>query len=427
MKVLVISHNVFSKSDNMGRTLYDMFESWNADDIAQLYVHSEVPNTDVCNEYYRVTDVDMVKSIFTRKSGTVLNENDIEITKESSRTDEGMLGDIYQAGRKRTPLIYMMRNLVWRLGAWNTKKLKNWLDEVNPDVIFFISGDYSFLYRIALKIAESRGIPLVVSCMDDFYLNNINEGAFLGGISFRMFMKQAKKALNYASAITCISDKMSQDYSELFKKKTYTLHKPASAIKALGEPLNRDMVYVGNISNHRHEQLINIGRALQKLKLDNMPDAVTVYSKEKNSEILKAMENEPGIRYMGGISKDEADKIVSECYAAIHTESFDEYYREKVKYSVSTKISDSLGSGACIFAYGPEEVASISYLKDNDAAIVVNSEEKLEGALRELYSDRERRNEILLNARNLAKKNHDIEKNKEYIYNVFSECIKERQ
>ena len=35
------------------------------------------------------------------------------------------------------------------------------------------------------------------------------------------------------------------------------------------------------------------------------------------------------------------------------------------------KIADSLSSGTCIFAYGPEEIASISYLKQSNAAILL--------------------------------------------------------
>ena len=66
-RVLVISHNVFSPSTAMGRTLKEFFVGWDNQCIAQLYFHSEVPTDIVCENYFRITDVDVVKSIFSRK------------------------------------------------------------------------------------------------------------------------------------------------------------------------------------------------------------------------------------------------------------------------------------------------------------------------------------------------------------------------
>ena len=162
MKVLVISHNVFCKTTNMGKTLMAYFKGWNSDDIAQLYVHSEIPTDDICKNYYRMTDKEIIKSIITRKSGTVFTESDINKDLSDSRTDTGTTAQLYQKARARTPFIYFARNLWWSLGAWKTKKLLKWVDEFSPDVIFLASGDYSFIYDIALKLAKRKNIPLAV-------------------------------------------------------------------------------------------------------------------------------------------------------------------------------------------------------------------------------------------------------------------------
>ena len=60
-KVLVISHNVFSNTSNMGRTLKNFFIGWDKDSLAQLYLRSEIPTTNVCENYFRITDFDMLK------------------------------------------------------------------------------------------------------------------------------------------------------------------------------------------------------------------------------------------------------------------------------------------------------------------------------------------------------------------------------
>ena len=76
-KVLIMSHNVLSPTSSMGKTLISYFHDCETSDLAQFYIHSEVPTDTLCQNYYRVTDKDMIKSIFTRKSGTVLGAQDI--------------------------------------------------------------------------------------------------------------------------------------------------------------------------------------------------------------------------------------------------------------------------------------------------------------------------------------------------------------
>ena len=92
--------------------------------------------------------------------------------------------------------------------------------------------------------------------------------------------------------------------------------------------------------------------------------------------------------------------------AVIHTESFDSTMQKRVRYSVSTKIADSLASGTPILAYGPEEVASISYLRGNDAAFCATDLSELKDVLIELVSNEEKRKNVLLNSYKLAQNNH---------------------
>lgn len=93
----------------------------------------------------------------------------------------------------------------------------------------------------------------------------------------------------------------------------------------------------------------------------------------------------------------------------IHTESFDSYDMERVKFSVSTKIAESLMYGPCLIAYGPEGIASVNYLKENNAAYVVSDRDSLETDLRAILEDTSGYSEVLSNARALAQKNHRSE------------------
>lgn len=270
---------------------------------------------------------------------------------------------------------------------------------------------------MALKVAKSRNIPLYISCVDDCYLNNKNRSRFLGDFQHKRFMKSVNKTMRYSSAIFCICDSMTEDYEKLFNKKCVTIHTAASFDGRLEGEKKRKISYIGNLGYNRYLQLADIGLALKQLGTDI--DQIDVYSPEKREEILKLMTAENGIAFHGSIPADEVKKVMAESLAVIHTESFDENIKNSVRYSVSTKIADSLMSGTCILAYGPEEVASIKYLSDNNAAYCITSKEKLSSGLSELLTNKDIRNTIVKNALELANKNHKTNNNFNVIYGTI--------
>ena len=407
MKVLVVSHNVFSKTSNMGKTMSTYFSAFGRENVAQFYIHSEVPTDDyVCNNFYRVTDLEIIKSIFTRKSGNVLGKDDIDKNRLDSRTDTGALASVYQKSQKRTPLIFMARNFLWKLGRWDTKKLRSWIDKFSPDAVFFASGDYSFMYKIALKIAKRKNIPLYVSCMDDFYFYNKNEDMFLGKLEHKLFMKNVFKCMEYSSGIFPICEKMSDEYSKLFNKPCYTLHTGSDIEEPLKGKRGNKISYLGNLDFERHKQLIDLGKALLKIESDKKPEYIDVYSAETRPEILEVLTKENGINFCGKISAEEVKKVISESALIIHTESFEEKIMQTVAYSVSTKIADSLASGTCLLAYGPKGIASMDYLIQNDVAFCITSKEQAEDKLKQIIEDEKLREEIISRQLKLAEKNH---------------------
>ncbi len=406
MRVLIISHTVFSNTESMGKTLSNYFCEFDSNELAQFYIHPQAPISSICHRYYRFTDRDAIMSIFHLKKGISFSTNE----QKDSCNDIHMTDftkSIYQKGRKRTPFVYFIRNIIWRLSNWNNKKFKKWIDDFDPECVFFASGDYSFMYRIALKIAKSKNIPLYISCMDDYYLNNKNDNSTFGRAVHNRFMSIVKKTVDYSNAMFCICEKMSEDYGKYFNKKCYTLHTPASFIGPLNTLKKNKICYLGSLGYKRDDQLVEIGCTLKKIGLH--PNHIDVYSSEKRRNILEKLTLENGILFHGEIGSSEVINVIGESMAVLHVESFNESTRRSIKYSVSTKIADSLESGTCIFAYGPQEVASISYLHDNDAAICCFKRDSLELYLRELIIRSDERERKIINARQLANRNHRID------------------
>lgn len=426
MKVLVVSHTVFSNTGNMGKTLLGYFDGFQKDEVAQFYIHSEVPTDDSkCVNYYRFTDRDALKSILQRKThGKKYFQKDIDKTRITTRTDAGVAGAIYQFGRKRTGGIYLARNVMWRMSHWFTSELKTWLKEAAPDVIFFASGDYAFMYRIANQIADYLKIPMVVACVDDYYIHNKNQDSLIGRLEHKSYMKTVRKTMKRASSILSICDSMSEKYGELFHVPCHVLYTPAPE-KTLRLDVNAEAIsYIGNLGYQRHMQVIDIARALQRI---DPALHVDVYSGERREDVLALLKAEPGIRYHGSIAADEVYSVMEKSKLVIHSESFDPAIQKQVRFSVSTKIAESLMYGPCLLAYGPQGIASIDYLEKHKAAYIITSKETLEDGLREIIGNAGLRSEILANARALAQANHRTEVNSANVRKWLEEAVASKE
>lgn len=404
MRVFVISHTVFSATNNMGKTLLSYFQDFRPEEVAQFYVHSQIPTDgSVCQRYYRMTDFEAVKSALTGKDyGTEFSSEDIQRGRASGKNHAGFKRMVYRFGERRTALGYVLRNAAWKRSRWNSEKLWRWVEEFQPDVVFFMAGDYGFLYDIAREIADHLGKPLAVACVDDHYLYNRNQHSLLGRLEHCLFLRTVHKTMARASVIFTICPSMAREYEALFQKPCRVLHTAAPGKSVDASPDGTKISYIGNLSYGRHSQLLDMGRVLRR-----MGQAVDVYSQEEDPRILKLLTEENGIRFHGPVPAEQVSKIMSGSMAVIHTESFEEWIRQIVRFSVSTKIAESLMAGPCLIAYGPEGTASIDYLKENGAAYVITSPEKLASGLEEILSGGQLRQSIVKRARLLAQRNHN--------------------
>lgn len=422
MKILIIAHNALDRNNNMGRTLEKQFCDIESDELAQLYLKAGVPKSDLCKEFFRLSDVDVFKSIFTRKAaGCAVDLTDVAPNLESSPASSKLEAAIRKKGNRRSS-IYFLRNVIWYFGKWRSAELDAWLDKVSPDVIYFASGDYSFAYDVALYIAKKLNIPLIIGCYDDYFIGKKKTLNPFDHIVYKSFMKHVKAAFDYASLFTSLSEKMTEDYEKLFKTRGETVYVPTTIDpeRVTGRIRKERIIYAGNIGNGRAEQLAKIGRCIRSLGRSDITH-IDVYSGEGRAEPLSYMTEENGIAFHGKISPERVEELMCESKYVLHVEAFDYENKRRVAYSVSTKTADCLSCGACMIAFGPDDVALIEYLKKNEAAWVISDEAELCEKLTMIFDDEEKRDKLISNAFELSKKNHDRKKNGEHFAKLLSE------
>lgn len=428
MNVLIISQPVLSYSNNMGKTLMAYFSAFPANNVSQFFLRQGEPtNTDVCENYYRFSDLDAVKSILNHKiRGTVFDKTQI-VPPVVDEPENIKLDDAYKLGAAHKAWMLLARDTIWKLSNWKNKKLLAWLDSMNPDIIFLAPGDGAFSYRLADEIARYLSKPLAVVCMDDYFINNRNKGELLGGIRQKLFMNVVNKTIQNAAAIFTICDEMNKAYTNLFHKQCVTLHTSADNKSMVLKSDASRVSYIGNLSCGRYKTLLELGRAISEINDDTLTKVTDVYSGSKEAEYISPLKNAPGINFRGAIPAEQVPEVMSESVMVIHTESFDPAMKELVRFSVSTKIAESLMYGPCLLAYGPEGIASIDYLKENNAAYVISRPEDLEKGLEKILTNKELREQIVRNARALALKNHNADVNPRKVRKWLQEVVDKSQ
>jgi glycosyltransferase involved in cell wall biosynthesis len=389
---------LLNKNQNNGKTLLSIFKGWDPDKLAQMYFLPEIPEKEVCNNYFRITDSDVLKSIF--KIGNI---------KKSEGEKKSAITTLQFIRNFKGPFFFLMRDLIWKFHNKDSYYL--WLNNFDPEIIFYVTGTNTFSYDIALNISKKRKIPLVLYFTDDYILprRTINPFWWLQNVRLK---KRFYFALNLSSKNFVIGDSMNEEYSRRFGKDFDTLMNLVE-LHDIEEKKDLDKItfivsYLGNLALGRWKALAIIAEQIKRLKEEGFKILLEVYSLQKpNAKILKLLHNPPYSVFKGAVTdQNEIDQIISRSNLVLHVESFSKKDKDVTRFSVSTKISEYLSYGKCILAYGPEDVASIKYLKRNKAALICNDSKEVYEGIRQILVNSTLKQEYMLTAYNLAKEKH---------------------
>jgi len=420
-RVLVVSNNCFSTTGSNGRTLGGLFTGWPIDALAQFYISEEVPDSPVCEDYFRVTDRAAMRSVIVRwgrHGGTVCRADSSGIVAVQSR----------RPGVPKSALTQLIRNAVWRCGAWRRGGLEDWIRVFDPEVIVLQAGDAPFMYIVAREIAEELQVPLLIYNSEDYYFKTHDYMAPKGGpisraaypVFRRRLVAASDAALTYAAHVFHLTDDLRKAFGEVFNVPASTVMTTTMVMpkrRPSSPPVSR-VSYLGNLGLGRHETLMEIASALQAVDTSLHVD---VYGRAPSVDVANELFAATGIRYHGFVSYRETLEVMRQSDILVHTESFLPFYRKDIRHGFSTKIADSLASGTCLLVYAPPELASVQYLQREAAACVVTSQETLKGALEVLLSDGSLRSSLVSNALNAAARNHSSEATTQKFQNILNE------
>lgn len=424
MKTLIMSHNPITDYNSMGKTFLSLFSAFSEDELCQFYIYPTLPNIKVCESYYRMTDWEALCSIVCRRhAGRKISDN--EIKNDNMLYEDENASKMYFGKSSHKELKILVRDLIWKLSSWKNSYLVSWLAEEKPDVIFAAPGASGFFYLLILRIAEMCKIPIVTYVCDDFYFSSQSKSSLVGRFYSHYIRKKIKMLMKMSRHIVTISNELAHDYEVAFGC-ACTVISTGANLKIASSTYCGDgkrISYFGNLQLGRYRSLAEFARTVDTYNmLHDAHVTLNIYTADVSPHITAAFKGVTCVRFCGFVSADKMYKEMKKSSVLLHVESFENENRKRVKYSVSTKIADSLASGVCLFAYGPKEISSIEYLNRNECAVVAMNRDELTDKLSECLDKPEIRAEKAEKALEVAAQNHDSVQQSEQLKFILSEA-----
>ncbi len=300
--------------------------------------------------------------------------------------------------------------IIWRLNLWKTRELDCFLEESNPDVIFAIVSSTIYYNRIVRYVTQILRKKLILFFVDDSYSYQAIQITPIN-ILHRFFLRNViDQMVSLSKHILVISPLMKQEFDNLFKTHCILITKGANigevSIKTnVHNPLR--LLYVGNLNYGRKNTIIEIAKTVKKLNEQNTNIVLKIYSLSHLSkkEIFK-LNSYGQICFHSPIPYQDIMQVQSQSDILLYIESFRKKYYKITRLSFSTKLTDYLNSGKVIMAIGPNEIASIAYLKSQGAAITISHSSQILPVLGQVLSNPMMLNTYRLKAYECCLKNH---------------------
>lgn len=421
-KVLVFDMNPW-REDGTAHTMKNIFSCWKPERLAQIYTKPSLPYTKVASRFFQISESEILKNILkpwvcVGKEVSSLDHADEGVAKENARRAK--------ARSHNANLLYLVRELVWLFGHWRSKQLRAFLKDYNPDLIFACIQPTVFSGWIERYIIKKTGKPFVCYLADDNYSYDSCNG-ILSYIHRFWMRKNVKWLSTHCSQMFVIVEKEKEDTDSRFGTDSVILTKGIDFTNRpfTSHPVNNPIkiVYTGSLIIGRDKTIAAIADALNKVNGKDVKAELFIYSPDKPEESIMNKLNAGASHYMGFIDRSQVDKIQKEADVVVFAEALEGKQANIAKLSFSTKITDYLANGKCIFAVGRDYIAPIDYFLRNDSAIVATDVNQIEERLRGIIENQTLITEYSRKAYDCAVRNHERDMMNERFINTMKKAV----
>jgi glycosyltransferase involved in cell wall biosynthesis len=383
-RILIVAPPPMNLLAGGGVTLHRLFGRWPAGHLAQIYSEDVPPAIDRAGAYYRV-------SVPPRQARPPLSRHAIGLAMMAlNRVDTTMVG-----GRP-------------------SRALRAFVKDFQPEAILLILASHS-LNQIATTLSRDLRIPLVSFVPDDYlpgYPQRRVRAGRLGRWAMHALVNRgAIRALDQSAAHLSISDAMTREYwvrygydfTPVYNSVEMEAWPPASP----RDPGGRlRVVYSGSIFDAaQRDALYDVRDAVDLLRARGVDVMLEVYSNDSTKPHLReALQRPPASTLSPLVLAERLRDNLQAADVLVMPLSFDTVARSYMRLSMPGKLAEFMASGTPILAYGPPGVVQVDFVREHDAALVVNhpSVPDLADALDRLRTDGALRARLSTRAREVA-------------------------
>lgn len=415
-KILIVGAYSFEGSSATSITLNNMLGFIEHDRIAFIFTKETASSSQysyktVCPKYFsKISNNSVIQNLSKERSLVAGSMGTIE-NRSIKKTILNSLHTIGSSYRMLLPYDY-------------TDEVDNFIAEFRPDYIYSLLGNVAII-NLCIKISSRFNIPIIPHFMDDWihtmYRNNVTLS--IAKHILKSSLTDMFKRVHFGFTI---SEKMAKEYRNHFNVAFFPFMNCINADKASATPTMSagkkiQILYSGGLHLNRILSMSFFCKLLSQIS--SLEFELNIYTSSDNWNKYGAQLTAfPFVRYRGFISQNEMLIQQKKADVLLHIESFDCKIKNYTRLSISTKIPEYLSAKKLIIAIGPSDIASIEYLANNQAALILSDLNHDEATIKlsEILNDQNSINQLCANAYTVFMNYHTTQKQHNMIESLFT-------
>lgn len=429
LNICIVTSGKINKSDttNNGLLFRSLFNSWPKNNISQIYNSGSNDDEGFWGNYYKLNQNDRRLGKLYLK---LYQNNEISTIKINSNFH---LQKLSFKGR----LIQFSKRFFIKTGIYElifyprlSNELKNWLDEVKPDII--LAQGYSITFtKLPLLIKKYTGAKLAFFTTDDWpkylyygYHGELKILSFLPNIYLK---KLTKKFMDEVNIPIAFGYPMQVEYTKRYGKEFHSIIHADNPLrfntvpKRLTEENVFSIVTIGSFNKYRLPLLADLNKSCQVLNSKGIKSQVQVISDAIDSDGYAELELMDYVRIYNDPGSDNLPALLKGADLLILIETFDFHRAKAIELSISTKAHLYMFSRVPIILYSHPITGISKYAKEYNWAYIVNKrdEKELTDAIEVLLTDNNKRQYLIENAYNVAMNKHNVIETEKKLHNIL--------
>lgn len=414
MRKIVIVGTVPYNKQSPSRAFESYFHGWDPNCLIQIFSNPSLPTKGHCGELCQITDKRMLSRLFNNKTETAVfySRDDLPETvciSDLKQSDNKVVRWLQRFGViHKGALSHLLREIVWKRKNWCSKSLVNWLDTFAPECVFLAFSDDFFILNIAIFISERYNIPIISCIGDDYYFNYIKTASPIYHLYKCQYRKKVREVFARKGSAIYIGDKIRDKYNREFGLHGETCYLTSDIQRRPFREINNTnpkICYFGNLLLGRNKSLVDIANALNTINKDYR---IQVYSNDTDKIAWEMLVKHPNIVFHGSVPYTVVQNETITADLLLVVEGFEKKDVDITRYSLSTKVADSLSSGVPVFGYGSIECGAIEYLKECGCATVCTDKSDLIDQLNSILKNVEKQQENYRKSIEIIENNHRL-------------------